>query len=100
MTPPNPVRYACDHGHLHPSHRAAEKCNRRGGAKLTVGQIEALRALAQGARIHPLRGFPDSGQGGIKKVAANTITALARRGLIVARNGWQITDAGRAAMRG
>lgn len=24
---PNPVRYVCDRGHLHPSHRAAVHCN-------------------------------------------------------------------------
>jgi hypothetical protein len=25
--PPNPVRWLCDRGHIHPSRRAAVKCN-------------------------------------------------------------------------
>jgi hypothetical protein len=26
---PNPIRWACDHGHVHPSRLAAVKCNRK-----------------------------------------------------------------------
>ena len=28
-TIPNPVRWICDRGHIHPSHRAAVKCNHK-----------------------------------------------------------------------
>jgi hypothetical protein len=27
--PPNPVRWLCDAGHVHPSRRAAVKCNQK-----------------------------------------------------------------------